>query len=238
VALIKRADADSAHHRRVSLDLGDLARRAELMREAAGAEAERIVREAHEERRRILSGAGEEGRAAGFASGRADGLAEGRERGRGEALEEYRDRLAQTEAAWLEMVRAFEADRERLLTEGRRAVIELAVAIAERVVHRAIEMDASVVEDQLRELLALVGGPSTLVVRIHPDDEALVREVLPALREQLVGGVHIRLAPDSEVGRGSCVARTLGGAVIDASIQTQLDRLVRELLPDRAGARE
>ena len=40
------------------------------------------------------------------------------------------------------------------------------------------------------------------------------------------------LVTDATVGRGSCVARTLGGAAIDASVATQLDRLVRELMPD------
>jgi len=233
VALIKRADSETAVYRKVSLDLGDLAHRAELMREAATAEAERIVREAHEERRRILDGAAEEGRAAGFAEGREAGRAEGREEGRRDAIAEYRAKLEAVEASWAGMFRAYEQERESLLIESRRAVIELAVAIARRVVHRTVELDPTVVEDQLRELLSLVAAPATLVVRIHPEDEPLVQAVLPAAREQLVGGIHVRLVADAAVARGSCVARTLGGAAIDASVEGQLDRLVRELLPDR-----
>ena len=235
MALIKRSDSDPSLHRTIALDLGDLGRRADLIRRAATLEAERILAEAQEERARILRGAAEAGRAAGFAEGRSAGLAEGREAGRAEALAEFREKLKAVDAAWSAMVDEFAGSREALLIEGRRAVVELAVAIAERVVHRVIELDPGVVEDQLRELLTLVAAPTTLVVRVHPEDEALVERVLPELRERLAGGVHVRLAPDGAVGRGSCVARTLGGAVIDASIQTQLTRLVQDLLPGPGG---
>lgn len=234
MALIKRADADTALHRKVTLDLGDLARRAALMREAAEAEAARILAAAHEERRRLLDGAAEEGRRQGFAEGRGEGLEAGRTEGHAAALAECRGRLEEIEKAWAASVETFERERETILVESRREVIELAVAIAERVVHRVIEVEPGVIEDQLRELLALVAAPTTLIVRIHPEDEPLVAEALPALRERLIGGIHVRLVADSSVGRGSCTARTLGGASIDATVGTQLDRLVRELLPERA----
>ncbi len=233
MAVIKRADAETHMHRCVTLDLGDLDRRGQMLREAATAEAERVVREAHAERARLLSDAAEVGRAQGHAEGYAAGKTEGIEQGRAEALAEFREKLSKLDAAWSEAMAMFLKQRETMLIEAKRGAVELAVAIAERVVHREIELDPTVVEDQLRELLGLVTAPATLIVRVHPEDEALVREVLPKLREQFVGGIHVRLQTDSSVQRGSCAARTLGGASIDASIQTQLDRLVRDLLPDR-----
>lgn len=234
MALIKRADAETRAYSRVTLDLGDLDRRGQMLREAAVAEAERIVREAHADREGLVSGAAAEGRAAGHAEGLAAGRAEGFERGRAEALAEFREKLAEQDSAWSALMGAFLEQRESLLIESRRGVVELAVAIAGRVVHRTIELDATVVEDQLREVLALVAAPATLVVRIHPEDDALAQEVLPRLRERLLGGVHVRLEADPSVSRGSCVARALGGSSIDATVETQLDRVVRDLLPDRA----
>lgn len=233
MALIKRADAETHGHTRVRLDLGDLGRRGEMLREAAVTEAERIVREAHAERARILAGAAEEGRAEGHAQGFSEGHAEGREQGKAEAIAEFREKLAECDASWSAAMEEFLAQRESLLVESRRGVIELAVAIAERVVHRAIELDTAAVEVQLREVLSLVAAPATLIVRIHPDDEELVRDVVPRLREKFVGGIHMRLQTDSTVSRGSCAVRTLGGSSIDATVETQLDRIVRDLLPDR-----
>ncbi|MBK7405779.1 MAG: hypothetical protein IPJ41_14455 [Phycisphaerales bacterium] len=231
MAIIKQSEAEGTFHRSVRLDLGDLAQRAEMLRDAATAEAERILKEAHRERARIVAGASD----AGIAEGRAEGRRQGREAGRLEAVEEFRGRLAAMEASWSEAMAGFIADRESLLAESRRAVVELAAAIAERVVHRSIELDPTIVENQLRELLTYVAAPSTLVVTVHPDDEPLAAEALPRMRERLVGGVHVKLVASAEVSRGSCAARTLGGATIDATVETQLDRLVRELLPDKCG---
>ena len=236
MAVIKRADAETRAHRPVSLDLGDLDRRGQMLREAAVAEAERIVREAHAERERLISDATEVGRAQGHAEGLAAGTAEGREAGRAEAVTEFRERLGEMESAWAVEMAVFLDRRETLLTEAKRAVIELSVAIAERIVHRQIEIDPTVVEDQLRDLLGLVTAPATLLVRVHPEDEALVDAVLPRLREHLSGTVHVRFEPDPAVARGACHARTLGGASVDAGIATQLDRVVRDLLPDRIPA--
>jgi len=233
MALIKRADAETHLHATVALDLGDLGRRGEMLREAAVAQAERIVREAHEERARILEGAEEAGRSQGHGEGFAAGHAEGLEAGRAEALAEYREQLASVDRSWSAAMGEFIDARESMLLEARPAVVELAAAIAERVVHRVIELDSGVIEDQLREVLALVAAPATLIVRVHPDDEELVREVLPKLRERFVGGIHVRLQSDSSVSRGSCQARTLGGSSIDASVETQLARIVADLLPDR-----
>lgn len=236
MAVIKRADAETRAHRPVSLDLGDLDRRGQMLREAAVAEAERIVREAHAERERLISDATEVGRAQGHAEGLAAGTSEGREAGRAEAVTEFRERLGELDAAWAAEMAVFLDRREALLTEAKRAVIELSVAIAERIVHRQIEIDPTVIEDQLRDLLGLVTAPATLLVRVHPEDEALVDAVLPRLREHLSGTVHVRFEPDPAVARGACHARTLGGASVDAGIATQLDRVVRDLLPDRKPA--
>lgn len=231
MAIIKQSETDSTFHRSVRLDLGDLAQRADLLRRAATEEAERILREAHAERERIIGGASAEG----IARGRAEGLIEGRERGRAEAVEEFRRRLDSVEQSWAATMKEFIVLRDSILAESRREVVRLAAAIAGRVVHRQIELDPTIIEDQLRELLTFVAAPSTLVVTIHPDDEELVRAAMPRLQEQLVGGVHVRLVSAAEVSRGSCTARTLGGASIDATVETRLDRLVRELLPDGCG---
>jgi flagellar assembly protein FliH len=234
VALIKRADAESHLRSRVTLDLGDLGRRGKMLREAAVTEAERIVQEAHAERARLLASATADGRAEGHAHGLSEGHAEGRELGKAEAVAEFCEKLTEQDACWAGFMDDFLARRESLLVESRRDVIGLAIALAGRIVHRVIEVDPSVVEDQLGEVLALVAAPTTLVVRVNPVDEPLLQEVLPKFRERFGSGMHVRLQADESISRGSCDARTLDGASIDATVETQLDRIVRDLLPDEA----
>lgn len=233
MAVIKRADADTHLCGRVTLNLGDLDHRGRMICEAAAAEAERIVNEAHAERRRLIERAEAEGRAAGHAEGFEQGLTEGRERGRADAVAEYRERLSDVDASWAAAMQEFIAQRQSLLSEARRGALDLALAIAERVVHRQIELDPTVALDQVEAVLGLVTTPATLIVRLHPNDEPLVAEALPSLHAALADGTHVRLEPDASLPRGSCVARTLGGSSINADISTQLDRIARDLLPDR-----
>ncbi len=227
MALIKGQAQSGAGHA-VSLDLGDLARRGEMLKEAATQQARAIVQQAHEERARILEGAHEAGRKQGYEAG----FKEGFEAGKAQAIADFAEQLKSTGKVWESMLEEFSQQREHFLTQSRHAVIELAVAIAQRVVHRTVELDPTVVEDQLREMLSLVAAPATLIVRVHPDDESLVRDAVPAIKSSLPGGLHIRLVSDSTVSRGSCLARTLSGASIDASLETQLDRVVADVLPD------
>ncbi len=133
-------------------------------------------------------------------------------------------------------------------------MVRLAAAIAQRVVKRAVELDPEIVTDQLGAVLEMVTRPTRLVVACIRGDRAIVEEALPRLALAASGSAaarHVEFTEDAELERGSCVARLgdepgtgkgSGGSgasglsgQIDASIATQLDRIVEELLPGRAG---
>jgi flagellar biosynthesis/type III secretory pathway protein FliH len=168
-----------------------------------------------------------------------------------EALAEFRARLETLERVWGEALKAFLDQRDELLSMAERDVVRLACAIAERVTKRSIALDAGVVRDQLRAVLATVVRPTELVISIHPSDRAMVEASLPMLLVQFPSTRHAEVVDDPVLEPGSIVARTragegidsggtpgastglssgLGGE-IDASIQTQLDRIVEALLP-------
>ncbi len=212
------------------LDLGDLKRQAEAVADATRRQADVIIAEAQAERERLLRGAKEEGRAAGHAEGLAAGLAEGREAGRAEALSQTKalvDALAQ---AWSGSLAAFEALRDGLLCESRADLVRLSVAIAERVTKRTIDADPRAAEVQLEAALRYVTDPTRLVIRVHPEDLASTRDVLPELVRRLSESCHTQVVPEPGLARGSVVVDTDKGRV-DASIDGQLDRLVEALLP-------
>lgn len=230
MAVVKRADSDLVARSAVVLDLGDLRRRAEELEAKTIARARQIIDEANAERQRLLAGAAEQGRETGHAAGLARGVIEGREQGKNEAIASMR---AQADA----LSRGFEAalgalveQREALLTQARTDVLKLAVAIARRVTRRSIDADPRAVMDQLEAALAMTLRPTTLIVEVHPDDAALVREAAPALAKKLAGGPHVEVVERAELSRGSVVLRSAGGEV-DASIETQLERIVEAIVP-------
>jgi flagellar assembly protein FliH len=230
MTVIKPAESRKALRDAVALDLGDLRVRAERMQAEAREAASRLVEEAKAERERILAGAAEEGRRAGHAEGRAAGLEEGRARGRDEAFEAAGARLGELADAWGRALERFETDRHAMTLDARDDVIRFAADLAARVTRRAVSVEPDRVRDQVAHALELVLDPTRLVVRVHPEDQPLVEEAMPALSRRLRGGGHAEVVADDSLERGSCVVETSRGT-IDASIGAQLDRIAHALLP-------
>jgi len=233
MAIIKSANSAEMARDAVVLDLGDLYRQGQLLVQQAKERAEAIVDEAEAERERLITGATELGRVAGFAKGSVEGRAAGFIEGQAAGLAERREALCKIEAGWKEVLGHVVGERERLLADARRDVIRLAATMAEKVTKRAIELDERIVVAQLEAVLGLVLRSSRLVVTVHPADRQLVADALPGLLPSFQAVQHAELAEDATLERGSCKARiseTMGGE-IDASIRTQLDRIVEALLP-------
>jgi flagellar assembly protein FliH len=237
MALIRQANARQVARDAIVLDLGDVQRQAELIVERAKKSAAEILQSAGAERDRLLRGAADEGRKAGMEQGLAEGRATGAVEGREAALAERAGTLAALEKGWGEALSRFSARRDKLFTDARSDVLRLAAMIAERVVKRTIELDEGVVAAQLEAVLAIIARPTDLIVSIHPDDRAVAEKAVPSLTGRASSVRHVEFVEDPSLGRGSCVARTRdaksdsGGGEIDASISTQVQRIVDSLLP-------
>lgn len=249
MAVLKLSNSADMLKDAVVLDLGDLRRQGEAIMAQARERAAAAIKAGEAERARLIADAAAVGHAQGLEQGRAEGFARGLEEGRAAGLAERREALERLDRAWTESLGAFTAARERLLDEAGRDVVLLAARLAERVVKRAVALDPSIVQDQLRAVLGLVMRPSRVSIRIHPDDRALATDALPGIVAAMGTVAHAEVQDDASLARGSCVARLRGtgagdglpGGEIDASIDTQLERLARALLPavtdcDRADA--
>lgn len=211
------------------LDLGDLYRRGELLKEQARAEASRILADAEAERARLIAGAREEGLAVGIAEGRKAGSEQGRKEGAAAALAERRDALAKLDANWAGAIRSFEEKREESFREAGEQCVRLALLIAERIVKHTLKLDPSIVAAQARAAISLAGQTSALVLSVNPEDEPIIREAMPGLAASITGAGHAQIVADPTVARGGVVVRTAGGE-IDATIPVQAERIARELL--------
>ncbi len=235
MGIIKRADLETYTRDAVPMDLGDLQKRGEAVIAAAQAEAARILKEANEERERLISDASETGRASGYQDGLAQGQKTGTEQGTQQAESEHATRLDQLAQAWSAALQSWDNDRSDLMLNARNEVIELASEIAARVIKRTIDLDPEVVVDQLETVLETLVTPTDIRVKVHPSDAELLKRVMPAMIEHCSSCNHAELAEDDALAPGSCVVTTKGGGTIDASITTQLNRIVATLLPAHRG---
>ncbi|MFN0011073.1 MAG: FliH/SctL family protein [Phycisphaerales bacterium] len=235
--LIKASNLGELTKQAVVLDLGDLRRQGELLMAQAREHAEAIRTEARAERDEMFVGASVDGRAMGMEKGLQEGRAQGLAEGQAAGLMERKEALDRIATAWVSELDVFSTRRERMLADARTDVLKLAAQIATKVVKRRVELSPEVVVDQMAAVLAMVIRPTRLVVRVSPQDRALVEEAMPDLTARFRSAQHVELVDDAALERGSVRAAVAeaGGGEIDAAISVQIERIVEALLPGPGG---
>ena len=157
-------------------------------------------------------------------------MEEGRTKGHTEALAQSRAALEQLQKKWNELAAQWEENRAALEREARQGVLELGLALGEKLVQRIIEVDPTVIVDQLGAALEHVLKPLEVTVQIHAEDRPVLEEAMPGVMAQFPHLKGIHLKDEASVGRGGCQLR-FGQGAIDARVETQLRRIVELLLP-------
>jgi flagellar assembly protein FliH len=126
------------------------------------------------------------------------------------------------------VVSRLEAARAEWLENWQHAAVDLAVAIAERIVRRELAQDPELAVAWVRDALELAAGSSEVTILLNPHDH----DVLAPHVDVLAAGVARIAAPtvvaDTSVTPGGCVIRTKHG-IIDSRLETQLRQLADEM---------
>lgn len=230
MAVIKSNSTQTLLRDAVVLDLGDVAQQAAALRRAAEQRAARIIADAHRQAAESARRLGAEALERGKAQGYEQGLAQGRKAGHDEAFAAAADHLKKLEQSWRDALTDFDASRADLHRQARAAVLDLALKLAEKIVHRVALTDRSVVLDQVAAALALVLKPVDVTIHVNPTDRPVLEEALPQLLAKLPQLQHVHLADDPAIAAGGCVV-SYGQGRIDATIDTQLQRIVDLIRP-------
>jgi flagellar assembly protein FliH len=151
-----------------------------------------------------------------YESGVREGGAAAREKLEGEvrrAVEQLAVSAAEVVASRADALRRAEAD-----------VVHLSIEIARRVLHRELSVDPAALGALVRAALEKLANQRVCRVRVHADQEELVRATLA----QLGRGSEIDVISDGTQERGSAIFETESSS-LDASIDTQLREIERGL---------
>lgn len=111
--------------------------------------------------------------------------------------------------------------------EAESALIELALEAAKKIV-ADMPVDAAMVESTVREALRQAEDTAEIVIQLHPDDLALLRQQQSAILNGLPESGPLRFSHSSEIGRGGCLIQTRFG-LIDARRETKIEQLRQSL---------
>ena len=206
--------------------------------------AKRILLRAQQQAEQLLTAAQAEARtmkeqafADGFTEGRKAGLEkgtlDGAQAGHAAAVAEQKANLTKLTEAITVALKSLNESRLRLESEGLGEVVKLAVGIARRVTKQQGLIDPQVLESNLSDAMKLVVHAADVRVAVHPSQKKTLEDVLPRLQLSWPSLEHVELIEDANIAPGGCRVFTAQGH-IDADLDTQLDRLVAELLPPAA----
>lgn len=139
-----------------------------------------------------------------------------------------------TEAVVRELARTLDelpALRARMIRQTERQMVQLALAVARRVVHREISLDQGLLVVIARVALERLGEGAKVTLQLNPDDY----EATGAVRAASPLGTNVTVVADPRVPRGGCRLDSELGT-FDAGVDAQIQEIARALLSDEGSA--
>jgi flagellar assembly protein FliH len=210
----------------VHLNLRDFRIEAQSILQRAQAQAEQLLDEARQRADSMQADAHEQGHAAGW----REGFDAGSEAGRQQALDHHSRELTTAMGTFACLSDSIESVRAQVESAALSDAVKLSLAIAQRICRRIGLIDPEVLRENLRDALKLATLGQQVHVAIHPAQRKLLENVLPQLGRELPVARGCEIIEDDSIAPGGCRIITRGGQ-IDATLDSQLDRLAALLLP-------
>jgi flagellar assembly protein FliH len=116
------------------------------------------------------------------------------------------------------------ADNEELVRSLETQVVELTLAVAEKVIAREARIDPEIVLNVVRSALSEVHDATELRIHVNPDDVPLLERRWQEMLPRSVAA-HSELLPDDLVERGGVIVETRIGYA-DSQLKTRISQVV------------
>ncbi len=175
-----------------------------------------------------------EGSAADIAARQNQARVQGRQEGLGEARKSFDEQLGRERLNLTAALAQFTRDRATYFQKVEGEVVQLALSIARKIMHREAQLDPLLLAGIVRVALEKIDGATGVVLRIHPENAADWRRYLgiqldPADRPEIVED------PAQPLDR--CTLETsMGTAMIGLEVQLkEIEQGLMDLLAARPG---
>jgi len=156
--------------------------------------------------------------AARLSAERSAGFAEAEARFRSE----YEQRSRALASRVTERLAKFEETQKQYFTRVEIEVVQLALAIAGKILHREAQVDPMLLAAIVRLALAQLKEGSAASIRVRPEDAEKWRNYIAAEKLEL----PVRVIESAELEHGDCILETELGTV-NVSLETQLKEIER-----------
>ena len=115
--------------------------------------------------------------------------------------------------------------RSQMIHQTERQMVELALAVARRVVHREVSLDPDLLIAMARVALDRLGEAAQITVRLNPDDY----RITGAARVEQLNASNVTVVADGRIARGGCRVESEMG-ILEPGIDAQIHEIAQALL--------
>lgn len=126
------------------------------------------------------------------------------------------------------LLRALSEERNAFHRENEEEILSLALALARRVVRAQVGLSPQILKAKLEACLFQLERESSYVLRVNPEEETSLRELLDREEGEGLRGVPFRLIGDRRVSAGSVILEGEVGSV-ESICENELDALESKL---------
>lgn len=197
--------------------------------------SEEIIQEAEQQSQQLLETAQKQAeelkqsaQAEGYELGQQTGYQEGFERGLQEGLEKARQESESMKQHALQIIQEAHAEIQQYQSQKKDELLELAVRMAEKLVHDQLEQSRDGVLSMAKPFLYQLDKEEEFVtLSVHPDSVSIVKEHLDEVKA-INPGTRFMVLPDADLEEHGLIIESTR-AVVDLQIKKQLDAMLKEL---------
>ena len=115
-----------------------------------------------------------------------------------------------------------------LLMKSKEDMVELIMAVAEKIIRKEIEEKEEIVVNMIAGALEAAVEADEYYIKLNPEDIRIVTEMEPLFLARMKGLRRIHFIADKNISRGGCLAESKAGDA-DATVETQLHEIKRHL---------
>lgn len=159
-------------------------------------------------------------------------LQESYAKGKAKAEKEYRSRLQQAAGRVEEAEKTLQQARgksARIIASSESKIVELAVAVAERLVCRQLELKPETITGIVRETMKILDGKEQVEVYVNPAELENCLEQRELLKDEFKEIIRLEVYAEEDLPRGSCRVESESG-VAEYVVEDEKDRLQKMLL--------
>lgn len=117
--------------------------------------------------------------------------------------------------------------RVAALEEQDRDIVEVALAISQKIILREVETDKELIVRQVHQILGLLLNKNLVTLKVHPQDLPALEPLHEALRAEFLDGEHLIIEGSQDVQPGGCLVEQVS-LQLDARLHHQLEAVATE----------